>query len=224
MRAVAAALVLFLVGSAVALSAPVPDKEGPPLWPFKLETARWMVHTFDWAVLSTLSTRAPTEGFPFGNPYSFADGTVDASTGIPYFYTSDLDASMVDIFNGGNSQVSLTLSENQYGGLSSCEIDQGGDPENPPCARLVLSGEFKNITGTDEAAVAQEALFSRHPAMEDWPSDHSWFFAKVDISSIWFIDIYGGADQIDVEDYFATDAPTESPRETLKKKIAARQH
>ena len=60
--------------------------------------------------------------------------------------------------------------------------------------------------------------------MVDWPADHDWFFAKLDISSIWFIDIYGGADQLKVEDYLATKVPSESPRAILKKRLAQKKN
>ena len=90
--------------------------------------------------------------------------------------------------------------------LASCSIELGGDAENPPCARLVIQGKFFNVSGTDEEAGARAALFSRHPVMPTWPSDHSWFFVKVDVESAWLIDQYGGASDISPEDYFAADA------------------
>merc|ERR1712146_446313 len=133
----------------------------------------------------------------------FADGSVEESTGVPYFYLSLLDQSAQDVFVGGNAQVSLGLTEQAIGGFRACNPEKGGDPENPPCARLVVNGVFKNVSGTEEEATAQEALFSRHPAMPDWPSDHSWFFAKIDITFLWLIDMYGGASVIDPADYFA---------------------
>jgi hypothetical protein len=91
-----------------------------------------------------------------------------------------------DVFVGGHEYVCLTLSENSVdGGLRSCEISFGGDPESPLCARLVLSGSFLNISGTDEEEFAALALFSRHPQMISWPVDHSWFFGKVVIKNIY---------------------------------------
>merc|ERR1719181_2680393 len=94
----------------------------------KVATARWMVHTLDWGVLSTTSTRSQGAHLhgPFGNPYSFAD-----VRGVPYFYASDLDASMIDAFTAtsANPRASLALSEASLnttnGTLPACTIRQG---------------------------------------------------------------------------------------------------
>ena len=82
----------------------------PPAPTDSAATARWMVSTLEFGALTTLSTRtdASTVGDPFGNPYSFAD-----VGGVPYFYVSGLDASIVDTLGdeGANPSASLTLSE-----------------------------------------------------------------------------------------------------------------
>ena len=39
------------------------------------------------------------------------------------------------------------------------------------------------VNGT-EAEFAKKALFSRHPEMIDWPSDHDWFFAKFNVTQV----------------------------------------
>jgi len=172
----------------------------PPFHWQKPETARWMAGTLDWGFLSTISTRseASSVGDAFGNPYSFSD----ASTGVPYFYASMLDASMIDLFvtNGSKPRASLTLSESaitdpgfifrQY-----CKIGTNlGDPENPPCARLVLSGNIVKLTANStEEKKAKEALFSRHPSFEQYPPGHDFFAAKMEVDTVWLIDWYGGA-------------------------------
>ena len=101
--AAAAAVSAAVVAAAAAAAAPAPvlrgeTAEAPPWFSDKAATARWMVGNLQWGVLSTTSTRSAgtTVGAPFGNPYSFAD--VD---GVPYFYASGLDASMVDLFGAG---------------------------------------------------------------------------------------------------------------------------
>lgn len=174
--------------------------EPPPVYQ-KANTARWMVNSSTWGVISTISTRKGMEGSPFGNPNSIAD-----VGGIPYFFVSALDQSMTDIYS--DSRVSLTLSEAQ--GVSenaaACTISYpngAGDPESPVCSRLVISGTFVNISGTDEEATASKALFAKHPAMSAWPTDHDWFVGKISIVDIWLIDIYGGASIIAAEDYYA---------------------
>jgi Pyridoxamine 5'-phosphate oxidase len=70
---------------------PCKTSERPELW-HKTAVARWMVHTLDWGIVSTLSTRDASGSSdtvsvvrPFGNVYSFVDGTCDNSTGIPFF-------------------------------------------------------------------------------------------------------------------------------------------
>jgi Pyridoxamine 5'-phosphate oxidase len=89
----------------------------PDVWK-KAETARWMVHSIEWGVLNTLSSReispleddsGPVAVYPFGNVYSFIDGPCDNATGTPYFYGSFLDQSLKDMLR--NPVASLTLSE-----------------------------------------------------------------------------------------------------------------
>merc|ERR1712195_308167 len=87
----------------------------------------------DWGVLSTISVRSNgTEvGDAFGNPYSFSD----AANGVPYFYASELDASMIDTFSPATANVraSLALSEASLSGtnnsVAACTIGTPlGDP------------------------------------------------------------------------------------------------
>ena len=99
----------------------------------KAETARWMVRVLDWGTLSTISTRfgGDNDGdqlpVPFGNVYSFVDGTCDKSTGVPYIYGTYLDQTFIDTKQ--NAKVSLTLSEASLSsvctakhGLDSCTL------------------------------------------------------------------------------------------------------
>merc|ERR1711862_408074 len=84
----------------------------------KIGTARWMAHNLNWGVLSTISSREEAGfelGDPFGNPNSFAD----ANNGALYYYVSDLDGSMVDVFTGGNTRVSWALSEAELSGTNA---------------------------------------------------------------------------------------------------------
>merc|ERR1712100_333707 len=71
---------------------PVPSPGKPPLFTQKAKTARWMAHHLDFGVLSTTSSNADFKGVAFGNPQSFADGTMDNSTGNLYWYMSPMDA------------------------------------------------------------------------------------------------------------------------------------
>jgi hypothetical protein len=145
----------------------------------KAATARWMVHSLEWGVLTTISSRSNISMMPFGNVYSFVDGSCNSSTGIPYFYATHLDQSFQDLRR--NPYASLTLSEASlatvcHGSLhAACDASTRGsggyygDVESPVCARLTLSGKIAEIASdTDEFAWAQQALFERHPDMKSW--------------------------------------------------------
>jgi hypothetical protein len=185
----------------------------PPPYQKQAATARWMATTLVWGVLSTISTRSEASkvGDAFGNPNSFAD-----VKGIPYLYVSDDDASMIDVFvaKTATPRVSLALSEASLLGTklarADCTIGTGlGDPENPPCARLVLSGKLVRLAANStEEKVANDALFKKHPSFTKYPKDHAFFTAKLAIDGIWLIDFYGGAAIIKPEEYFAA-SPTE---------------
>jgi Pyridoxamine 5'-phosphate oxidase len=188
----------------------------------KAQTARWMVHTLDWGVLATISSRLPGDvenpttlsssslPIPFGNVYSFVDGTCDMATGVPYLYGTYMDQSFID--STYNQMVSLTLSEASLSsvcadrvGLSACTLgSKYGDPENPVCARLTLTGVLVVLQeDSEEYAFAQSALFERHSTMKGWPQDHKWVIAKIDIRDVWLIDFFGGASIVDPASYFA---------------------
>jgi len=185
----------------------------PPPYDQKAATARWMVRSLDWGVLSTVSTRSEGTrvGDAFGNPNSFVDG----GSGVPYFYVSDMDASMIDAFGAkdANPRVSLALSEAELTGTEAARPDcvigasTFGDPENPPCARLVLSGQLSRVkAGSHEEEAAKAALFKRHPSFEKYPDDHHFYVAKLNVDGIWLIDFYGGAAIISPRDYFAANS------------------
>jgi hypothetical protein len=198
----------------------------PDLWE-KARVARWMAHTLDWGVLSTVSSRLPgpeagsgaAAAVPFGNVYSFVDGKCENSTGAPYFYGTFMDQTFRDIES--NPSASFTLSEASLssvcganrggeGGPPACQISphhgRYGDPESPLCARLTLTGTLRVVDpAQDERAAALDALYERHPQMSKWPSDHDWVVAKLDVRDVWFIDYFGGATVISLDDYFAVD-------------------
>ncbi len=77
------------------------------------------------------------------------------------------------------------------------------DPENPTCAKATFTGAFELVTDEQEREVAKDALFSRHPMMPTWP--HHFDFYAIRIKSIWLIDIYGGAKEVDLDDYYAVE-------------------
>jgi len=213
-----------LMSMALAFSAPPPQTQKP-------EYARWMASSTTWGYLSTISTRkeATTVGAPFGNPYSFAQ-----VHGVPYVYASDLDASIIDLLTStspkANPRATFALSEatimnaNGTSTYSQCRIgDALGDPENPPCARLVLSGVVsKLVPASDEETAAKAALFASHPSFRHYPPDHSFFVAKLSIDAIWLIDFYGGAADIKPADYFAAPSAVLQAREVAVQKMQAK--
>jgi len=198
-RTMSKAVLLGLICVAVAASAQLPTAA---------QTARGMVSAIQWGALVTTSTRNQSEGSQpgdaFGNPNSLAD-----VAGVPYIYASALDASFVDIA-AGETRISFALTEaalqNSDGSanVTSCKIGAGlGDPENPPCARLILSGVVSKVSeGTDEEKQAQSALFARHPSFKNYPSGHDFFIAKLTVDHVWLISAYGGALSVKPADYF----------------------
>jgi hypothetical protein len=177
-----------------------------------------MVHSLDWGVLSTISTRLDggASPIPFGNIYSFVDGTCKNSTGIPYMYGTFLDQSLID--STANNMVSLTLTEASLSsvcankdGLSACTLgSKYGDPENPVCGRLTLTGSLIILDEkSDEHVFAKKSLFQRHTTMEGWPDNHNWVISKIDIQDIWLIDYFGGATILPKDDYFGVDVVKE---------------
>jgi hypothetical protein len=178
----------------------------------KEKRARWMVHSLEFGVLSTISTRFPDGNTPFGNIYSFVDGPCDSSTGIPYFYSTALDQTNIDIQSNPKASFSLTEASlpsvcSVKHGLKSCStLGKYGDPENPMCARLTLTGTLVEVPAdSDEFKTAQSALFQRHPSMVTWPANHKWIILKLIIDDIWFIDYFGGATIMSVDQYYSTE-------------------
>mmetsp|Transcript_21615 Transcript_21615/g.50496 ORF Transcript_21615/g.50496 Transcript_21615/m.50496 type:complete len:217 (+) Transcript_21615:78-728(+) len=198
MRALAL-LLLFTQSCVVA----TPHGISPPAPGKKAATARWITHNLDWGVMSTISTWEKTKGMPFGNPCSFADGPSSNSSGILYLYVSDMDQSIQDL--AVNPSVSFSLSEASFGKL--CE-EKGLDPEDPPCARLTVSGKFEKVTDPDEINFAKAGLFERHPSMKHYPTSHDFFVGRIVPQSLWLIDFYGGAADVDIKEYFDAGVPS----------------
>src|SRR6056297_778858 len=156
----------------VSLLWPFVNSDGPlfgrhprPVPPQPAKSGRWLLHESTWGVLSTVSTLPGIAGAPFGNPQSLVDGPYrdglfgDNSTGIPYFFVSELDVSQQDA--SANSLVSLTVSE--AGVSSECAML---DPESPLCIRLTVTGDLVEVVDEEETAFAMQALFQRHPQMQ----------------------------------------------------------
>ncbi|XP_028810797.1 protein CREG1 [Denticeps clupeoides] len=159
--------------------------------------ARFVVNQCDWASMATIATRAPVVGQPFSNAFSTSDGAVGSGSGVPYMYLTRLEISVQDLQVNPQASLSMSLAQTDF-----CR-QQGYDPQSPLCAHVILSGSVVEVqNGTLEADVAKKALFSRHPEMMDWPADHDWFFAKMNITQVWVLDYFGGVKTVTPDDYF----------------------
>ena len=174
------------------------DKRNKPKIMDFAGTARWLVNENNYGTLATISDRIG--GKPFAQPKSFVDGGYPTnSTGVLYFYDSDMDASLIDITTQPIVSFSLTAAS-----LGHCPPTKHTDPENPTCARATFSGTFTKVTDKDESETAKQSLIAKHPMMASWPAGHDFNVWKItDINEIWLIDIYGGAKSVDPNEYYA---------------------
>ncbi|KAM9172871.1 protein CREG2 [Pangshura tecta] len=160
-----------------------------------IRTARFLTHYNSWGFLATESTQEKIQGVPFGNCLLISDGPINNSTGIPFFYVTPKDNTVIDLMK--NSVASLTLPEAEGEFCRKNIID----PEDPRCARLTLTGQMVMVP-PEEMEFAKQAMFSRHPVMRKWPRNYEWFFMKMNIEHIWLQNWYGGVSTIAVEEYF----------------------
>lgn len=172
---------------------------GPPPYTETARMARYIVHNSVWTSVATICSRDPLKGYPFANIFSMSDGsTVANSSGIPYFYVPSLEMSVHDLQHDSRISATMSLAQGDY-----CK-QKNLDPEDPRCAHTIVSGRFVHVKkGSKEENFAKDALFSRHPAMNDWDQpSHGWFFAKINITNILLLDYFGGAATIPLQDYF----------------------
>ncbi|KAJ8004057.1 hypothetical protein DPEC_G00154840 [Dallia pectoralis] len=157
--------------------------------------ARFVANQCDWASMATISTHEPVQGQPFSNAFSTSDGPLGFGTGVPYMYLTRMEISVQDLKVNPQASMSMSLAQTDY-----CK-DKLYDPQDPLCAHIIFSGSVVEVNDT-EAIFAKNALFSRHPEMVEWPADHNWFFAKMNISMVWVLDYFGGVKKVTREDYF----------------------
>ncbi|XP_061540289.1 protein CREG1 [Phycodurus eques] len=157
--------------------------------------ARFVAHQCDWASLATISSHKPVVGQPFSNVFSVSDGPPGFGSGVPYMYLTRMEISVQDLEVNRQASLSMSLAQTDY-----CH-QQGLDPQSPLCAHIILSGSVLEVNST-EAEFAKKALFSRHPEMIDWPSDHNWFFVKFNITQVWVLDYFGGVKTVNPDDYY----------------------
>lgn len=163
--------------------------------------ARWLVHEMIWGTLATLDR---TTGDPIGGVVSHSDGPRYNATGRLYFYITNMDELTQNIM--AYPRCSYTISEQQGrgdGGAFSKPC-AGVDPEDPACARATLLGEMRAVP-QDQLHVAQEAVFSRHPAMASWPAGHNFQFYELHVDAVHLLNWYGGMVHLTGDEYYASD-------------------
>ncbi|KAF2899695.1 hypothetical protein ILUMI_06480 [Ignelater luminosus] len=161
--------------------------------------ARYIIHNSDWASIATISTLSEIQTYPFVSLKSVSDGPRDNSTGNLYFYITSMDVSGKDITVDNRVTIMATLAESSYCSQNNL------DPQDPRCAKVIISGHFHkvdNATSPEEYKFARASLFERHPAMKYWPIDHNWYIGKIDINLILVLDFFGGIKNVSIEDYF----------------------
>jgi len=172
--------------------------DDPPPHSEVARMARYITHKSNWCALATVSVREPIVGFPFANIFSVSDGPLDNSSGVPYMYISPWEISAHDLRHNNQTSITMSLAQGTY-----CSR-MNYDPEDPRCAHVILTGVFVKVEeNTEEEQFAKVALFSRHPIMPEWPEDHGFFFAKLEIKNILVLDFFGGAKTVPVDEYFS---------------------
>ncbi|KAI1899856.1 hypothetical protein AGOR_G00066080 [Albula goreensis] len=157
-------------------------------------TARYIAHYSDLGFLATISTVDRIKGKPFGNIFTVSDGPTDNSTGVPYFYVTPMDSTVINLRS--NPFVSLTFSDGKRNFCGETTYDQ----EEPKCATLTLTGQMEDV-GPEEVEFAREAMFSRHPVLKKLPAEHKWFFMKLSLEQAWLQDWMGGVLLIPLDEY-----------------------
>ncbi|XP_058475683.1 protein CREG1 [Solea solea] len=157
--------------------------------------ARFISHRCDWASMATISSHEQVAGQPFSNAFSVSDGPLGSSSGVPYMYLTRMEVSVQDLEVNPSASLSMSLAQTDY-----CRQHRF-DPQSPLCARVILSGSVMQVNGT-EAEFAKKSLFSRHPEMINWPTDHNWFFSKFNITQVWVLDYFGGVKIVTPGEYF----------------------
>lgn len=175
-----------------------PPPISPPPHDQLAYVARYLVHQLDWGMLATISARDSTVGDPFASSLSIADGLRGSGSGVPYFYQAPISMTTIDLMANPRMSLGITLAMTDF--CTRMHYDQ----QSPLCSKVMLNGKWNIIMeDTDEENMAKEFLFSRHPEMEDWPANHDFHFAKMEMDSIRILDYFGGAQNIPIDEYLA---------------------
>eukprot|EP00746_Dinoflagellata_sp_MGD_P019683 gnl/MRDRNA2_/MRDRNA2_145766_c0_seq1.p1 gnl/MRDRNA2_/MRDRNA2_145766_c0~~gnl/MRDRNA2_/MRDRNA2_145766_c0_seq1.p1 ORF type:complete len:300 (+),score=37.77 gnl/MRDRNA2_/MRDRNA2_145766_c0_seq1:50-901(+) len=176
----------------------------PPPWHQTAQRARWLVYHSLWASVGTISVHL--HGKPWGNVRSIADGVGENSTGLPVLYLPTPDPTAIDIRS--NPSVAISFSEASLSErVTSKGLTCGGmDAEDPTCARLHLMGQLRPLTTKAEMQQAEANLGARHP-LAPWlakgGAHTGGTYYTINVSSLIFLDYYGGPAKLSVQDYLA---------------------
>ncbi|XP_019871608.1 protein CREG1 [Aethina tumida] len=188
-------LILFVVKLSVEYVIPPPSQAAL--------MARYVVHNTGWISLATISTQSKIVGYPFVSLKSFSDGPDNNSTGVPYLYMTDMDVSGKDVIANNKVTIMASLAEESY-----CKT-KNFDPQDPRCAKVMMSGRLVKIPqSSEEYMFGKQALFDKHPSMKDWPTNHNFYVAKIDLEQIEVLDFFGGIKHVTIDDYFKANAST----------------
>jgi hypothetical protein len=177
-----------------------------PKWIHRAKRARWVVHNSLWATVSTLDL---TGDATFGNIRSVSDGaTPGTSTGLPVFHVPDVDTTAVAM-KTHNMTVALSFSEAAVAarvtsdGIACAKEDAG----MPTCAQVVIYGKGVVLNeGSKEYNDALLAFKNSHP-LASWlnqgGSHMSGLYYTVQPTRISILDYFGGAVDVDVDEYLA---------------------
>ena len=194
-------------GAAAERAAAAAPPPAPPPHGDVAARARRVAASSLWCSIATTSVWL--EGRAWGNVRSVADGaTHSEATGLPVLYLPTPDLTAVDVRADPRVTISLSeaaLPERVAGG----QVCGGADPEDPTCARLHLRGSLRALDG-DEKADAERALGARHPHapwLGKGGAHTGGKYYTIELSSIEFLDFYGGFADLSVDEYLKWTPP-----------------
>ncbi|XP_060524057.1 protein CREG1 isoform X2 [Cylas formicarius] len=183
--------IIFYFHSEAKVLPPVPPHEKTALM------ARYIMHYSEWVSLATTSTQSKITGFPFVTLKSLSDGPLNNATGVPYLYMTEMDVSGKDVEKDNRVTIMANLAELDY--CSAKDLD----PQDPRCAKVIVTGKLLKLKkNSPEYAFGLDALYARHPSMKNWPTDHQFYVAKVDMDQICVLDFFGGLKYVTKKEYF----------------------
>lgn len=115
-------------------------------------------------------------------------------------YMTDMDPTAYDLKRNPHGSITITEASLSYPN-NVCDQE---DVQDPQCAKITLSGTF-SLADESELDTALTALYFRHPSMANWPAWHGFEVWKLNVETIFFLDYYGGANPITVDEYLAAE-------------------